>query len=108
MAPKSKRILLSSLIRRTRNMLTTYLSIIIFILGCLHVFSMNSVAMQGYLLTKEAQRSREIAMELERIDAQITQLETKEFLSKKTEASLMVYNDQKDFFVYKESYTAQK
>ena len=64
--------------------------------------------MRGYTLTKEAQKAQEIVKDLEQIDAKIIQVETKAFLTKKTNTAFMVYNDQRDFLVYKESFTAQK
>ncbi len=103
-----KRIQLSFLIQKTNTLLTTYLSIITLILGFLYLFGLNTVAMRGYILTQEAYKSQVIAQELERLDSQITALDTKEFLTKKTEASFMVYNNKKDFLVYKAHYTAQK
>lgn len=108
MNPQKKRTRLSFLIAQTNTLLTTYLSIIVFVLGSLYLFSLNTVAMKGYELTQEAFKSQEIASQIEAVESQIIALETKDFLTKKTEASFMVYNNKKDFLVYKESFTAQK
>ena len=108
MITSRKKIPLSLIIKNTKQVLTTYLGLLVFVLSAFYLFGMNNVAMQGYILTQEAQNNRKITMELERLDSKIVQLDTKAFLTEKTEASLMVYNNTKDFFVYKNSYTAKK
>lgn len=108
MSQNKKRIQLSFLVKRTDRLLKVSLYAVIIFLGSFYLFGMNQVAMRGYLLTKEAQKAQEIVKDLESLESLITQLETKDYLVKQSDTSFMVYNDERQFLVYKERYTAQK
>lgn len=108
MQQTKKRIQLSFLVKRTNRLLLFSLSLTVIILAIFHLFGMNQVAMQGYVLTKEIQKKHAIYQELEKIEAQVNQLETKDFITQGSETSFMVYSSQREFLVYKEKYTAQK
>lgn len=103
-----KRTQLSFVVQRTQKLLFLILGSAILFLGSLYLFGLNTVALRGYALTKEAQKALQIHQELERVEARIIQVETKDFLTQETNSAYMVYNDQRDFLVYKEGYTAQK
>ncbi len=104
-----KRIKLSFVVARTHRLLTYSLMLLGCILGSLYLFGMNSVAMKGYVLTKIIQENKTLTSEIEQLDAQISQFETREYLEKSSEDSYMVYhNQQRQFLVLKDVFTAQK
>lgn len=105
---KPKRTRISFLVQKTNTLLKVYLCIIIALLGSFHLFGLNKMSMKGYVLTKEAQKTQELLKKIDLIDTQITRLETKDFLTRKSMISLMLMPSQREFLVIKDRYTAKK
>ncbi|MCF7917509.1 hypothetical protein K9L27_00690 [Candidatus Gracilibacteria bacterium] len=77
-------------------------------LACVYLFQMNHLGMQGYILSKVTEKNAEITNTLQKIDAQITRLETREYVSKLSEQDAMVVRQQNQYIVMKQTFTAQK
>jgi len=105
---RKKRVRLSFLVVRTQKMLMFFLFGVAGMLGFLHLFLMNQVAMRGYVLSREMEtRAREVAI-LEQLETKIAQYERRRYLSDATKSGGMVFRSgRRNFLVVKPKFTAQ-
>jgi len=103
-----KRVRLSFLVARTQSFLFWFLAGLALLLGAIYLFLMNRVSMQGYVLSIEMEKSREISSNLEQLDAKIARHETRKYLSDSMYSKDMIVREQQNYFVMKPQFTAFK
>ena len=104
-----KRVRLSFLAARAQKLLFWVLCGIAFALGCMYLFLMNRVAMQGYVLSKVTQQNATLASDHERLEAQIARFQTREYILKMSEKNLMIGQQRPGFITVKQNVlTAQR
>jgi len=71
---------LSFLILKTQKIFGIFAIFLCAIFGFLYLFFANQMLSNGYFLTKISEKNRQIILEIEKIDARIAQLESREFI----------------------------
>lgn len=110
MSTRTKRVRLSFLAAKTQKMLFWFLSALVLILSCVYLFWLNHLSMQGYILSHITAEGHDISAEVERLDARIAKLQTREYIAKmsESETSPMVLRQRQRFVVVRDVFTAQK
>ena len=108
MRTAKKRIQLSFLVAKTEKLLFWGLvGVALFLFG-IYLFWMNPIAMQGYVLTKFAEKNAELSSTIEQLDARAARFETREYVAKRSESVNMVARGRQNFVVVKKTLTASK
>ncbi len=95
----SKRNRLSTLAAQTQKLLFYFCFTVAIVLGSIHLFVMNYVSMQGYVFTKENEKQIQLAQRINQLDAQIAQIESREYLSKTKHLKAMIPQGSPQFFM---------
>ena len=90
--------------RRLLFFLLVFIGVSLFIA---QLFLMNNLAMRGYALTLESERSAKLSEQQERLDIQIAKLQTQESVDKLQAAKILVSKETPSFVVVPVRYTAQ-
>lgn len=90
--------------RRMLFFLLVFIGVSLFIA---QLFLMNNLAMRGYALTLESERSASLSEQQERLDIQIAKLQTQESVGKLQTPAILVARDKPSFVVVPVRYTAQ-
>lgn len=101
-----KRVLFSFVVARTHKMFVFFLALCAIVLFCLYLFLLNRVALQGYILTKEAERKTDILRQIGTLDSSLARLDTREYLLKKSDAYAAI--SYRWFSFVREKFTALK
>ena len=89
-------------------MLFWLLAGIALLLASVYLFLMNHLAMQGYVLRRETEKSLDIAILLEQLDSQVTRHETHKFLTETLYVKQMTSRERRKFVVMRlQTLTAQ-
>lgn len=99
---------LSFWVRYTNRLLLSIAGVMAITIGMVYLFFLNQVSMRGYVLNKELQKNDVITSEKSQLVAQIARMETREYLSKKDYAKVMVQRESSQYFVRRDKFTAQK
>ncbi len=97
-----KRSRLSLVALQTQRLLLGFCFAFAIFLGSLQLFLMNYVHMQGYVFTKENEKSMEIAQIINQLDAQIAKAQSRDFISKTPQSKEMIVQPSPQFFIKEE------
>ncbi len=108
MPARIKRIQLSFLARQTQELLFLVLGICAISLAAVYLFLMNRLSMEGYILTVETERSKEVGSEMDKVETQVARYETRKYIAEMPETKEMVIRQRQNFLVLKPRFTAKK
>lgn len=103
---KSK-VRVSVLVRNTQGIMALFFLVVIGLVGGVYLFIQNHMAFRGYVLQKEVESQKLLEAELSILETQIAKIEAQDFLHKNRTIKQFLTYDKPQFFVKKDSFTAQ-
>lgn len=104
---KSK-VRVSVLVRNTQGIMILFLLLVVGLVGGIYLFILNHMAFRGYVLQKQVESQKTLEAELSILETQIAKIEARDFLKKNKQIKQFATYDKPQFFVQKDSFTAQK
>lgn len=96
------------MVQSTQGMAVLFFLLVIGLVGGLYLFTMNHMAFHGYVLQKQIEQQKDLNTELSILETKIAKIETQEFLVKNKFIKDFPAYEKPQFFVQKDSFTAQK
>ena len=107
LSPRPKKVQLSLLARQTQKILLFLLVFSGGFLGLFFLFLTNQIGMQGYILSVELEKNREISETLERLDSKVARFQAREFLGESEVFEQMVAGKNPEFVFLESEFRAE-